>query len=273
MKQLRPELTLACVISVWAALAGLAAAAEQEAPTGYTDTPYLPGSRWRVHDGERPHPAVVTPGSCSTDQQPGKAPSDAIVLFDGSSLDAWQSDKGGPAGWKLQDGYMEVVAGSGNIATRQKFSDYQLHVEFREPQPATGNSQERGNSGVFLAGLYEVQVLDSYNNPTYADGHASAIYGQTPPLVNASRPPGEWQSYDIMFTTPRFANGKLAKPGYVTVLHNGVLTQNHTQLLGPSVHHALPKWTPHDPDMPLKLQDHAMPVRFRNIWIRPLLPN
>jgi hypothetical protein len=247
---------------------------EEKAPTGYTDTPLLPGSQWRVHDGNRPHPPVVTPGTCSTGDstgdQPGKPPSDATVLFDGNNLDAWQAEKGGPAKWHVANGYMEVVRGSGDILTKRKFGDYQLHVEFREPTPPTGNSQERGNSGVFLAGLYEVQVLDSYNNLTYADGQAAAIYGQAPPLVNAARPPGEWQTYDIVFVSPRFTNGKLTTPGYVTVFHNGLVTQNHTQLLGATVHHALPQWTPHEPNMPLRLQDHGVPVRFRNIWIRPL---
>lgn len=242
-----------------------ASAAEESWPTGYTDTPYLPGSQWRVHDDARPRPRVVTPGT-----QPGDAPSDATVLFDGRNLDAWQSTKSGPAGWKVENGYVEVAGGSGDIVTRQKFGDCQIHVEFREPSPPIGNSQGRGNSGVFLAGLYEVQVLDSYQNLTYADGEASAIYGQTPPLVNASRPPGEWQSYDIVFEIPRFKDGKVTSQGSVTVFHNGVLTQNHVALLGPVVHHALPKWKPHDSEMPLQLQDHGMPVRFRNIWIRQL---
>jgi hypothetical protein len=241
---------------------------EEKYPTGYTDTPRLPNSPWRVHDDNRPRPRVVTPGKFD---ELVTAPSDAIVLFDGRGLDAWQSEKGGSAGWKVENGYAEVVGGSGDIVTKQKFGDCQLHVEFREPAPPTGKSQERGNSGVFLAGLYEIQILDSYDNLTYADGQAGAVYGQSPPLVNASRPPGEWQTYDIVYTSPRFANGKLARPGYVTVFHNGVLVQNHTQLLGATVHHALPKSVVHDVEMPLKLQDHGMPVRFRNIWIRPLL--
>jgi hypothetical protein len=251
-------------------LAATVWAAEEEAPTGYSDTPLLPGTKWHVHDGNRPHPQPVTPGTFSSDQQVGKPPSDAIILFDGKTLDAWQAEKGGAARWKVQDGYMEVAPGTGDIVTKQKFSDYQLHVEFREPTPAHGHSQERGNSGVFLAGLYEVQVLDGYDNVTYADGQVSALYGQSPPLVNAAEPPGHWQSYDIVFKTPRFADGKLSKPGFVTVFLNGVLTQDHTELLGPTVHHALPKWVAHDPDMPVKLQDHEMLVRFRNIWIRPL---
>jgi len=267
MDYLRTSSKTACAVLLAGvfSLAMSALGADEKWPTGYTDTPYLPGSQWRVHDDARPRPPVVAPGA-----QPGKAPSDAIVLFDGRTLDAWQSAKGGPAGWKVENGYVEVASGSGDIVTKQKFGDCQLHVEFREPSPATGNSQERGNSGVFLAGLYEVQVLDSYNNLTYADGEASAIYGQSPPLVNASRPPGEWQSYDIVFEIPRFKDGELTSPGYITVLHNGVLTQNHIALLGPTVHHALPKWRPHGSEMPLLLQDHQMLVRFRNIWIRPL---
>jgi len=257
---------------IGALLAAMAAvhAEEENSPTGFTDTPRLPNSQWRVHDDNRPRPRIVAPGTSAMNEHSGNPPSDAIVLFDGRNLDAWQSDKGGPAGWKVEHGYMEVVGGSGEIATKQKFGDYQLHVEFAEPLPATGKSQERGNSGVFLAGLYEVQILDSYDNYTYADGQASAIYGQSPPLVNASRPPGEWQTYDIVFNTPRFADGKVKSSGFVTVFHNGVVTQNHTPLLGPSAHHALPVWKPHDLLMPLKLQDHHMPVRFRNIWIRPI---
>jgi hypothetical protein len=261
------------ILAALIAAAAAAHAEEEKAPTGYSDTPQLPNSPWKVHDDKRPRPAVVTPGTSGNDEHPGKAPSDATVLFDGSNLDAWQSEKGGPAKWKVEHGYMEVVGDSGDIQTKQKFGDYQLHVEFAEPNPPKGNSQERGNSGVFLAGLYEVQVLDSYDNFTYADGQASAIYGQSPPLVNASRKPGEWQSYDIIFDAPRFsADGKVTSTGFVTVLHNGVVTQNHTALLGPSVHHALPKWKPHDLQMPLKLQDHTFPVRYRNIWIRPLSP-
>lgn len=267
MESLRmiPKMIRAVVAAAVFPLAMSAGADEEKWPTGYTDGPYLPGSQWRVNDDARPRPPVVTPGA-----QPGQAPSDAVVLFDGHNLDAWQSAKGGPAGWKVEDGYVEVAGGSGDIVTRQKFGDCQVHVEFREPSPPTGNSQGRGNSGVFLAGLYEVQVLDSYDNLTYADGEASAIYAQTPPLVNASRPPGEWQSYDIAFEMPRFKNGAVVSPGYVTVFHNGVLTQNHVALLGPTVHHALPKWQPHGTEMPLLLQDHHMPVRFRNVWIRPL---
>lgn len=257
------------VLGLLVAAAGVQAE-EEKYPTGYTDAPYLPNSPWRVHDDKRPRPRVVAPGTAGSDERPGKPPADATILFDGKNLDAWQAEKDGAAGWKVENGYMEVVGGSGDIVSKQKFGDYQLHVEFSEPSPPSGQSQGRGNSGVFLAGLYEIQVLDSYDNYTYADGEASAIYGQAPPLVNAARPPGQWQTFDIVFNAPRFSGGKVTSPGFVTVLYNGVVTQNHTALLGPSVHHALPKWLPHDLNMPLKLQDHHMPVRFRNIWVRPL---
>ena len=245
-------------------------AQEQKAPTGYTDTPTIPGSKWRVHDDARPRPPVITPGTFSTEDMPGKPPSDAVVLFDGTNLAAWRTENGEPAKWKVENGYMEVVPGAGDIWTRQNFGDSQLHVEFRTPSPPKGNSQERGNSGVLLYGIYEIQVLDSYNNLTYADGQASAVYGQSPPLVNASRPPGEWQVYDIVYTSPRFKDGKVEVPGYVTVFHNGVITQNHTQLLGATGHRTLPKLVVHDPMGPIRLQDHHNPTRYRNIWIRPL---
>jgi hypothetical protein len=242
----------------------------QKAPTGYTDTPTIPGSKWRVHDDARPRPPVITPGTCSTEDTPGKPPSDAVVLFDGTNLAAWHAEKGGPAPWKVESGYMEVVPHSGIIMTNQEFGDSQLHIEFRTPSPPKGDSQGRSNSGVFLYGIYEIQVLDSYNNLTYADGQASAVYGQSPPLVNASRPPGEWQSYDIVFSGPRFKDGKVEVPGYVTIFHNGVITQNHTAILGATGHRSLPKLVVHGPKGPIALQDHGDPMRFRNIWIRPL---
>lgn len=258
------------ILAVTMGIAMALSAGAQNEPTGYTDTPMIPGTHWRVHDAARPRPRVVTPGTFSTADTPGKPPSDAVVLFDGTSLSAWRAEKGGPAKWKVENGYMEVVPGSGDIVTRAEFGDSQLHVEFRTPSPPRGDSQERGNSGVFLFDLYEVQVLDSYNNFTYADGQASAIFGQSPPLVNASRPPGEWQVYDIVYTGPRFKHGKLVAPGHVTVFHNGVITQNHTEILGATRFHALPALVVHGPKGPIKLQDHSSPVRYRNIWIRPL---
>lgn len=245
-------------------------ASQTKVPTGYLDTPFLPGSKWRVHDDARPRPPVVTPGTFSTPEISGKPPSDAVVLFDGASLAAWRTASGEPAKWKVGNGYMEVFRGGGDIFTRAEFGDSQLHVEWSAPSPPRGDSQGRGNSGVFLLGLYEVQVLDCFNNLTYADGQAASLYGQSPPLVNACRQPGEWQQYDIVYTAPRFKDGKIDVPGFVTVFHNGVVVQNHTQILGTTEHRQLPKLVVHGPKGPLRLQDHGDPVRFRNIWIRPL---
>lgn len=260
--------SIGLLVAVLSSSGAAFAAQGGEFPTGYSDGPKLPGSQWRVHDEKRPLPPIVAPGDAGASAKP---PADAIVLFDGTNLSAWQTVKDGSAArWKVADGYMEVTAGAGDIRTRQEFGDSQLHVEFATPAPPINSSQGRGNSGVFLYGLYEVQVLDSFDNLTYADGQASAIFGQTPPLVNASRPPGEWQSFDIFYTGPRFKDGAVVTPGYVTVLHNGVVTQNHTELLGASRFHALPAQIVHGPAGPIQLQDHEYPVRFRNIWIRPL---
>ncbi|MGB2672491.1 MAG: DUF1080 domain-containing protein [Candidatus Acidiferrum sp.] len=228
-------------------------------------------TRWKIHDLNRPVPAVVDPGTSSTQSEPGRPPSDATILFDGKDLSKWQHKDGTPAKWKVENGYAEVVAKTGYIYTKQAFGDCQLHVELREPTPPHGESQERGNSGVFLMGLYEVQVLDSYENKTYADGQASALYGQYPPLVNASRPPGQWQWYDIVFHGPRFGpGGKLLRKAHVTVFHNGVLVQDNVELTGPTENGARPPYKAHPEKLPLALQDHGDPVRFRNIWIREL---
>jgi hypothetical protein len=200
-------------------------------------------------------------------------PSDAIVLFDGSSLSGWRSvdSSSQPARWRVADGYMEVVAGTGNIATARGFGDVQLHIEWMAPTPVEGEGQGRGNSGVFLMGIYEVQVLDSYQNTTYADGHAAAIYGQYPPLVNPSRPPGEWQTYDIVFHRPRFdTNGRATTKARMTILFNGVLVQDNVELTGPTAHKARPPYAKHDDRLPLILQDHGNPVQFRNVWVREL---
>lgn len=229
---------------------------------GYDDTPMLPGLPFHVHDPRRPHPPVVTPGA-----QSGGAPSDAIVLFDGKDLSQWQT---GRSSWKVASGYLEVVPGAGDLATKQKFGDVQLHVEWAAPVEIRGNSQNRGNSGIFLQGRYEVQVLDSYQNPTYADGQAGALYGQWPPLANATRKPGEWQSYDIVFEAPRFEGGKLVRPAYATVFLNGVLLHIHKELVGPTVHRQLAKYEAQPAEDSLVLQDHQQPVRYRNIWIRRL---
>jgi len=228
-------------------------------------------SRWKIHDTDRPLPPVIEPGTPSTQDSPGRPPSDAVVLLDGKNLSHWSHKDGSPAKWKVENGYAEVVAKAGFIYTREAFGDCQLHVEFSEPVPPKGESQERGNSGVFLMGLYEIQVLDSYENKTYADGQASAVYGQYPPLVNASRPPGQWQSYDIVFHGPRFdKEGKLIRPARVTVLHNGVLAQDNVELSGPTANGQRPPYTAHAKKLPLGLQDHGNPVRYRNVWIREL---
>ena len=231
---------------------------------GYDDTPQLPGQQWKVHDKARPNPPVVEPGPFSALPRP----KDAIVLFDGTDLSKW-TGRGGKASWKIENGYMEVNK-TGEIATRDKFGDFQLHLEWASPVEVKGNSQGRGNSGVFLAGRYEIQILDSYNNKSYADGQAAAMYGQFPPLANACRGPGEWQTYDIAFRGPRFGDdGKLQTPARVTVVHNGVVVHNGRAYLGGTTHRAVAMYGKHGPG-PIKLQDHGNPVRFRNIWIREL---
>lgn len=225
--------------------------------------------KWSIHDTSRPRPPVITPATASTQDHAGQPPSDAVVLFDGKDLSKWESVNGGPPKWKVGNGYFEVVAGTGAIQTKQGFGDCQLHVEWMAPDPPRGSDQDRGNSGVYLMGLYEVQVLDSYKNITYADGQASAVYGQYPPLVNAARPPGQWQTYDIIFHGPRFdTDGKVTRKARVTVLHNGVLTQDNVELTGPTAHKARPPYKAHPERLPLQLQDHDHPVRYRNIWIR-----
>ena len=226
---------------------------------------------WPQHSMDRPQPAIVTPAPAGSPVPP---PPDAIVLFDGKSLANWRAaDSTSAAKWKVVNGDMEVVAGTGAIRTAQAFGDAQLHVEFMTPaSPAlTVTGQARGNSGVFLMGKYEVQVLDSYENKTYPDGQAGAIYGQFPPLVNASRKPGEWQTFDIVFRAPRFdASGAAASPARMTVHHNGVLAQDNVALLGPTSHMVRAPYEAHPARLPLMLQDHGDPVRYRNIWIREL---
>ncbi|MDD5603091.1 MAG: DUF1080 domain-containing protein [Eubacteriales bacterium] len=242
---------------------------------GHTDTPLLPGSKYRVHDGTRPHPKVVYPGRpcmfSGGEILPAVPPDDAVILFDGKDLSGWISPKdGSPAAWKVENGYMEVVPKTGYISTREEFGDCQLHVEWATPAVPSGNSQGRSNSGIFMMGKYEIQVLDCYDNPTYADGVTGGIYGQFPPLVNACRRPGEWQIYDIIWEAPRFESDKLISPAYITVLFNGVVVQNHTELIGPTLYKKTEPYSPHPPVGPLMLQDHNNPIRFRNIWYRPL---
>jgi hypothetical protein len=225
-------------------------------------------ARWKAHDMSRARPAVVQPPPQAL---PAPAPPDAVVLFDGTSLAEWRSADGGPAKWVVKDGAIESVPGSGYLFSARGFGDVQLHVEWAAPVPAKGTSQGRGNSGVFLMGLYEVQVLDSYQNDTYPDGQAAAIYGQYPPLVNACRPPGEWQTYDIVFRRPRFRpDGALVSPARVTVVHNGILVQDDVEPWGPTAWLQHMPYTSHADKLPLAFQDHGNPVRYRNIWLREL---
>jgi hypothetical protein len=227
---------------------------------------------WFVHDDKRPEAKVVTPGLPSTLEKAGTAPSDAIVLFDGKDLSNWVSDKDGttPPTWTLKDGAISAAPKSGDIRTKQGFGSCQLHIEFATPSEVKGDSQGRGNSGIFLMGKYEVQVLDGYNNKTYADGQVGSIYGQKPPEANVARKPGEWQMYDIVFHRPVFEGDKVVKPATVTVFLNGVLVQDNWQIQGSTFHKRKAAYEPHPDKQPLKLQDHSNPTQFRNIWIREL---
>jgi hypothetical protein len=261
-----------------AAMCGIAVVmmAQENHDLGFKDTPMLPGLPWHVHDPDRPHPPVVTPGA-----HWGDAPSDAIVLFDGKDLSQWQAHhsnitRAGGAGdpeWMIEDGVMVVAPGTGDIVTREKFGDCQLHVEWSEPADVKGRSQGRGNSGVILMSRFEIQVLDPWRNPTYADGQAGAVYGQWPPLVNPGRAPGEWQIYDIVFEAPRFDGDELVKPAYFTVFFNGVLVQNHRASMGPMVYRQVAHYSPMPAEDSLLLQNHNDAVRYRNIWIRRLASN
>ena len=259
------------------AAAALSTAATAQSPQpnpdlGFTDTPMLPGMPWHVHDPARPHPRAVVPASA-----PGGAPSDAIILFDGTNLSAWaQRGRGAEAGqlvepvWKVGAGYFEVAGNTGDLVTRERFGDCQLHVEWASPAPPHGNSQSRGNSGVLLMSRYEIQVLDAWENPTYADGQTAAIYGQWPPLARPARRPGEWNTYDIVFEAPRFQGDQVIKPAFVTVFDNGVVVHNRKEIMGPMVYRQVAHYAPHAAEEPLALQDHHNPVRYRNIWIRRL---
>jgi hypothetical protein len=231
-----------------------------------------PDPNWLDHDRDRPAPAVVEPGTFSSQEQPGRPPSDAVVLFDGKDNSQWVAMDGSPTKWVVHDGAFECVPGSGYARTLESFGDCQLHVEWTSPNPPHGDSQGRGNSGVFFGyDQYECQVLDSYQNKTYADGSAAAIYGQYPPLVNVTRPPGQWQTYDIVWTAPRFdSDGKLVSKARETVFHNGVLVQNNVELTGPTGWINRIPYRTHPERMPISLQDHGNPVRYRNVWVREL---
>ena len=225
----------------------------------------VPVIRWKTGDRSRPMPPKVTPATT-----PGGPPSDAVVLFDGHDLSAWQQKDGSAPKWQVHDGYFQVTPESGDLVTKQPFGDAQIHVEWASPSPTRGSDQDPGNSGVYLMSLYEIQVLDSYKNKTYPDGQAAAIYCQYPPLVNACKPPGEWQTYDVIFHGARWSNGKLSRLASVTLLHNGVLAQDNVHPTGPTDYMKRPPYEPGPDKAPLLLQDHGQPVRYRNIWIREL---
>ncbi len=246
---------------------GVRPPAEKQKKVGYKNTPLIPGTKWHVHDSDRPNPAYVQPGVGNS------PPSDAEILFDGTDLEKWASTSGVDAKWNVGAGWMQVN-GSGDIQTRRSYGDCQLHIEFATPTEAAGASQGIGNSGVYLMGKYEIQILDSWSSRSYADGQAAGLYGQYPPDVNACRPPGEWQSYDIFFQAPRFSTDgeSLEEPASVTVLHNGVLVHLDREFLGPTTHKRILPYKPAPTKLPLRLQDHGNPVRYRNIWIRDLSP-
>jgi hypothetical protein len=253
--------------------------AQQEAkptPLGYTDTPFIPGTEWRVHDLNRPAPPVVAPA-----EKLGDAPADAIVLFDGTSTAAFKAKVKGPDGkptaewgpceWKIENG--ELLVDGGDAWTIDEFGSCQFHLEWKSEPHTAGNSQKKGNGGVFFMDLFESQILDCDNNPTYADGMAGAVYGQTPPMVNAVKPAGQWQTYDIVFTAPKVENGKVVKPAYITTFVNGVCVQNNTEIMGPTKHKNITSYEGNFPELgPIRLQDHKNdpPVRLRNIWLRKL---
>jgi 3-keto-disaccharide hydrolase len=257
-------------VGVWIVAWSSAQEPKKKEPIQYVETE---SGRWMVHDESRPAPPVITPGICGALGEV-KPPSDAIVLFDGRDLSNWSDAKGGPSKWAVRDGFMESVKGAGYVRTRQEFGSCQLHVEFATPSVVSGSGQGRGNSGVFLHGTYEVQVLDSYENKTYPDGQCGALYGRAVPLVNACCKPGQWQTYDIVYHRPLFdQSGKVTKKAVFTVLHNGVLIQDHVELQGGTgwiASHAVTDYVPHGDKGPIMLQDHNNPVRFRNIWIREL---
>ena len=244
-----------CVMLLWAQVSCTVSSSVEQAQT-----------YWAVHDMNRPRPPVVTPG-----EQPGQPPSNAIVLFDGKDLSQWVSDEdGGLAKWKMENGYMEVVGEMGSIRTKKAFGDFHLHIEWATPARVRGSGQDRGNSGIFLMSTYELQILDSYNNKTYADGQAAALYGREPPSVNACRPPGQWQSFDIIFHRPIFKDGKVRRRATFTILHNGVLVHDHYELTGGTWWrgpHAISEYEEHPDKLPLMLQNHDNPLRFRNIWL------
>ncbi len=237
-----------------------------------SDAPYIAGQPWRIHDPRRPHPRVVEPGTPSTHEEPGAPPEDAVVLLDGRDLSGWvHVETGAPARWRVDPrGFVEIAPGTGDIQTVAERGDCQVHVEWCA-RPETEGERTRSNSGVFMMGRYEIQILDCYHWPSSnADQTTAGIYGQHLPLVNACRRPGAWQTYDIIWTAPRFEDGRLVSPAHLTLLFNGVVVHNHQQVNGPTGHMLVAPYESHPPAGPLRLQDHGHPVRFRTIWYRPL---
>ena len=236
-------------------------------PLGYTDTPLISvGGKWKVHDLDRPAPVAVKPG-----EKPGAAPADAIMIFDGKNTAKFAGKDGAPCPWKIENG--ELIVDGGDVWSKESFASCQFHIEWKSDPKTYGNSQKKGNSGVFFMDRYECQILDCDNNPTYADGMAGAVYGQTPPFVNAVRRAGEWQTYDVLFTAPVLKDGKVVEPAYITTIINGIVVQNHTAILGPTQHRKATNYDGKFPETaPFRFQDHknTIPDRFRNIWVRPL---
>ncbi len=248
------------------------AAEEKPSPLGYSDTPTIPGTKWKVHDIDRPAPPVVKPGA-----KLGEAPSDAIIIFNGKDTSQLYSRKKDdpkkyPSAWKIENG--ELIVDGGDCWTNLEFASCQLHLEFKSAATGQkGNSQKKGNGGVFFMDRYESQMLDNDNNPTYADGMTGAVYGQTPPLVNAVRKAGEWQVYDIVFTAPKLQDGKVVEPARITTFVNGVCVQNNTAIMGPTMHKKTTSYEGKFPEKaPFRFQDHKNepPIRMRNIWVRNL---
>ncbi len=258
----RSLFTLICLIfSFSVSAAELVKAADGSGTPGYKDTPKQPWSPYLVHDPDRPVPRKVNPGPAT---KPAVAPEDAVVLFDGSSLSQWSDTT-----WKLENGTL-VADGNKSPSTKQQFGSFQLHLEFKPPADFDGPWHNQGNNGVMLHGLYEIQIFDSYSEPLYPDGQCASVYGQTPPMVNACRKPGEWQTYDIHFQAPVFEGKELKSPANVTVVHNGVLVHHHQVVHGGTGHRILPNYKHGISQGPISLAGHGCPVAFRNIWIREL---
>ncbi len=249
------------IVTTLACAAELVKSKDGAGVIGYKDTPILPWCNYHVHDPDRPAPKRINPGPAA--ERPSPIPADAIVLFDGKDLDQWEKGT-----WKVVDDTIE--AGNGNLTSKQQFGDCQIHIEFMPPADFKGPWYNQGNNGVLLMGLYEIQIYDSYNEKLYPDGQCASIYGQTPPLVNVCRPPGQWQSFDILFTAPVFEGDKLVKPARVTVIHNGVVVHNNEEIRGETGHRILPAQTKKVSQGPLMLNGHDCPVRFRNIWVRKM---